>query len=146
MGCIKAILVHSPRLNHQSGHKSRSALPSSSGESCCFIHRSGTCSLRYEKTQCISKRNTYQWKIAFHRAEEPLPILFGGNDGWLSLGTASKECRVLNPAFQLLVPGVCTDIIYDFYQRAVCLRGVPHPPTIPTTSSLFALSTPTTSE
>ena len=33
------------RNDHQSGQRSRRLFPSSSGASCCFIHRSGTCNV-----------------------------------------------------------------------------------------------------
>lgn len=61
---------------------------------------------------------TYQREVAFHRTKESLPVLFGGNNGGLSLSTASKECGVLDPAFEFLIPSVRTDIIYPSREYA----------------------------
>jgi hypothetical protein len=54
---------------------------------------------------------TDQWEISIHGTDESLSILLGRNDGGFSLASPTKECRLLHPALELLVPGVGADVI-----------------------------------
>lgn len=101
-------------LDHQSGHRSRRwPLPSSSGASCCFIHRSGTCVADLEWRNSFHKYDVaHQWEVALHRTEEPMSVLLRADDRRLSPVRATKESRILDPTFELLIPSVCPDVVY----------------------------------
>ena len=66
---------------HQSGHNSRRLLPSSSGASCCFIHRSGTCVAGLQWFVSFDKHNiAYQGEITLHCTKKAMSILLGADD------------------------------------------------------------------
>lgn len=102
---------------HQSGHKSSKAFPSSSGESFCFIQRSGTCDCHCQSedwhTSQIQSHYTHKREITLHSTEEPLPVLFRCDNCRLALPCPCKECRFLDPTFKLLVPCVCSNVVWN---------------------------------
>ncbi len=99
--------------DHQSGHSSRRMLPSSSGASCCFIHRSGTYVADLQWLIPLNRYNvTHQREVTLHRTEEAIPVLLGGNDRRFSPVGTTEESRVFDPTFELLIPSICPNVVY----------------------------------
>ena len=90
---------------------------------------------------------TNQREVSFHGTQETVSVLFRANNGRLALVGAAQERGVFHPALQLLVPCVSPDVVCLTEMSVLHrLSEASDVPTMPTTSSFFALSTPTTRE
>lgn len=99
---------------YQSGHRSV-RFESSSGASFCFIQRSGIWNEEVEKISLKMESQTikYQREISFHCAHESLSILLRCNNSRLA-STSAQERSLLHPTLQLLVPCICSNVIYAY--------------------------------
>ena len=100
---------------HQSGQRSVLTTPSSSGVSFIFIHLSGTwpnISVSVDGHKGVQDVcAAYKREVSLHCAGKALSILFWCYNGGLASACTTQKGRFFDPAFQLLVPGIRSDII-----------------------------------
>jgi len=129
-------------LSYQSGHNSSKCESSSnSGASFCFIQRSGISKI-VSDNGAARRTWTHEREVAFHGSKESLAILLWGNDGRFTPTGSTQKGRLLYPTFQFLVPCVRSNVIcLRVESNVMVVAEKTSIPTIPTTSSLFWLST-----